>query len=119
MRQVPRLRSCGSLVGSTAATRCRSLRWWHLTIPQGKRIKVYEGAGCPDCRGTRYLGRSGIFETVPVDDAIKPLIIEQADSQRIKREAVKNGMRTLRQSALKKLAEGVTTFEEVVRVTTL
>lgn len=90
-----------------------------LTIPQGKRIKVYEGAGCPECRGTGYLGRSGIFEMLPVDDAIKPLIIEQADSQLIKREAVKNGMRTLRQSALKKLAEGVTTFEEVVRVTAL
>ncbi len=90
-----------------------------LTIPQGKRIKVYEGAGCAECRGTGYLGRSGIFEMLPIDDAIKPLIIENADAQRIKREAVKNGMRTLRQSALKKLAEGVTTFEEVVRVTAL
>ncbi len=90
-----------------------------LTIPQGKRIRVYEGAGCAECRGTGYLGRSGIFEMLPIDDAIKPLIIEGADAQRIKREAVKNGMRTLRQSALKKLAEGVTTFEEVVRVTAL
>jgi general secretion pathway protein E len=90
-----------------------------LTVPDGKRIKVHEGAGCPECRGTGYLGRSGIFELLAIDEAIKPLIIEGADAQRIKREAVKNGMRTLRQSALRKLAEGVTTFEEVVRVTAL
>ncbi len=90
-----------------------------LTVPAGKRIKVKEGAGCFECRSTGYLGRSGIFEILAVDDAIKPLIQEGADAGRIKREAVKNGMRSLRQSALRKLAEGLTTFEEVVRVTAL
>jgi general secretion pathway protein E len=88
-----------------------------LSVPAGKKVKVKEGEGCHECRSTGYLGRSGIFEILPVDDAIKPLVIEGADAPRIKREAVKNGMRTLRQSALRKLAEGVTTFEEVVRVT--
>jgi general secretion pathway protein E len=88
-----------------------------LAVPPGKRIKVREGEGCFECRGTGYLGRTGIFEILSMDEAIKSLVIKGADSPEIKREAVKNGMRTLRQSALRKLAEGVTTFEEVVRVT--
>jgi general secretion pathway protein E len=90
-----------------------------LSVPPGKRIKVKEGEGCFECRNTGYLGRTGIFEIMPLDDGIKNLITQGADAPEIKREAVKNGMRTLRQSALRKLAEGVTTFEEVVRVTGL
>jgi pilus retraction protein PilT len=90
-----------------------------LTVPAGRHVKVQEGQGCFECRGTGYLGRSGIFEILAVDDAIKELIVTGADAPTIKREAVKNGMRTLRQSALRKLAEGITTFEEVVRVTGL
>jgi general secretion pathway protein E len=88
-----------------------------LAVPPGKRIKVKEGAGCFECRSTGYIGRTGIFEILPVDDTIKNLVLQGADAPEIKREAVKNGMRTLRQSALRKLAEGSTTFEEVVRVT--
>ncbi|MDP9122822.1 MAG: Flp pilus assembly complex ATPase component TadA [Acidobacteriota bacterium] len=88
-----------------------------LAVPAGKRVKVKEGAGCFECRGTGYLGRAGIFEILPVDEAIKNLVVRGADAPEIKREAIKNGMRTLRQSALRKLAEGTTTFEEVVRVT--
>jgi general secretion pathway protein E len=90
-----------------------------LAVPPGKRVKVKEGEGCFECRGTGYIGRTGIFEMLPIDDAIKNLIVNGADSPEIKREAAKNGMRTLRQSALRKLAEGITTFEEVVRVTGL
>src|SRR5262249_20100510 len=90
-----------------------------LAVPDGKRVRVREGSGCFECRTTGYIGRSGIFEILPVDDAIKHLVVTGADAPEIKREAVKNGMRTLRQSALRKLAEGVTTFEEVVRVTGL
>jgi len=88
-----------------------------LSIPEGKKVKVREGEGCSECRGTGYIGRSGIFEIMPVDDAIKELVIQGADAPEVKRSAVSHGMRTLRQSALRKLAEGVTTFEEVVRVT--
>jgi general secretion pathway protein E len=90
-----------------------------LAVPPGKRVKVKEGEGCFECRNTGYLGRTGIFEIMPIDDALKNLVVEGRDAPEIKREAVKNGMRTLRQSALRKLAEGVTTFEEVVRVTGL
>jgi general secretion pathway protein E len=88
-----------------------------LSVPNGKRVKVQLGEGCFECRGTGYFGRTGIFEVLPITDLVKQLILEEADAPRIKREAVTHGMRTLRQSALRKLAEGITTYEEVVRVT--
>ncbi|MEM6793656.1 MAG: ATPase, T2SS/T4P/T4SS family, partial [Acidobacteriota bacterium] len=90
-----------------------------LSVPDGKRIKVWEGAGCFECRHTGYRGRSGIFEILQVDEKVKELINEQADTQLVKREAARLGMKTLRQAALRKLADGVTTYEEVVRVTAL
>jgi general secretion pathway protein E len=88
-----------------------------LSIPDGKRVRVKEGDGCFECRGTGYLGRTGIFEILPLDEKVQELVVSGADAPEIKREAVKRGMRTLRQSALRKLAEGITSFEEVVRVT--
>ena len=90
-----------------------------LSVPQGKRVRVREGNGCHECRGTGYLGRAGIFEILPVNRAIKDLIVSGADAPELKRRAVKEGMRTLRQSALRKLAEGITTLEEVLRVTAI
>jgi general secretion pathway protein E len=94
----------------------RALR---LQIPKGKRVRVAEGEGCVECRGTGFLGRTGIFEILPVDDAIKHLVVQGSDAPEIKREAVKNGMKTLRQSALRKLADGITAYDEVMRVTGL
>ena len=89
----------------------------NLQAPTGKRIIVKEGAGCIRCRNTGYYGRTGIFEILPIDNAIRDLIDRGEDFLKIKDMAIKRGMRTLRQSALRKLAEGVTSFEEVVRVT--
>jgi general secretion pathway protein E len=89
----------------------------NLQAPAGKRIIVKEGAGCIRCRNTGYFGRTGIFEILPIDNAIRDLIDHSEDFLKIKEMAIKRGMRTLRQSALRKLAEGITSFEEVVRVT--
>ena len=89
----------------------------NLQAPAGKRIIVKEGAGCIRCRNTGYFGRTGIFEILPVDNTIRDLIDRGEDFLKIKDMAIKRGMRTLRQSALRKLAEGITSFEEVVRVT--
>jgi general secretion pathway protein E len=89
----------------------------NLQAPEGKRIIVKEGAGCNRCRNTGYFGRTGIFEILPVDNAIRDLIDRREDFLKIKEVAIKRGMRSLRQSALRKLAEGTTSFEEVVRVT--
>ncbi|MCP4201592.1 MAG: type II/IV secretion system protein [bacterium] len=90
-----------------------------LAVPEGKRVQVRIGDGCAECRGTGHFGRTAIFEVLPVDDAIQALILEGADAARIKREAIKNGMRSLRQSALRKLSGGATSYQEVVRVTAL
>jgi general secretion pathway protein E len=89
----------------------------NLQAPAGKRIIVKEGAGCIRCRNTGYFGRTGIFEILPIDNPIRDLIDRSEDFLKIKEMAIKRGMRTLRQSALRKLAEGTTTFEEVIRVT--
>jgi len=89
----------------------------NLQAPAGKRIVVKEGAGCHRCRNTGYFGRTGIFEMLTIDSAMRDLIDRGEDFLTIKESAIKRGMRTLRQSALRRLAEGFTTFEEVVRVT--
>jgi len=89
----------------------------NLQAPAGKRIIVKEGAGCIRCRNTGYFGRTGIFELLNIDNTIRDLIDHSEDFLKIKETAMKRGMRTLRQSALRKLAEGTTSFEEVVRVT--
>jgi len=90
-----------------------------LTVPEDKTLKVKEGEGCLECRGTGFFGRTGIFEVLSVDEPIKELVMKNASAARVKQDAVGRGMRTLRQSALHKLANGITTFEEVLRVTGL
>ena len=83
-------------------------------IPNGK---LWRGKGCPYCLISGYSDRAAIFEIFSVDDVVREQTINRVGSTVIKQDAIKRGMRTLRQSALRKLAEGVTTFEEVVRVT--
>lgn len=77
----------------------------------------YEGAGCDRCNGTGYSGRTGVYEILPVSDRMEKMILAQETAGALKRVAVEEGMRTLRQAALEKLRQGVTTVEEVVRVT--
>lgn len=90
-----------------------------IQIPtDGERtLKVRQGEGCVRCRGTGLYGRSAIFEILKVTDAIRSLINERADSPEIMRAARADGTMTLRESAVQKLAAGVTSFDEVVRVT--
>ena len=90
-----------------------------LRIPggRGRRLKVKRGAGCVKCRYTGYLGRTGLFETMPITPRIQRLITDRATSQDIKREALNDGMLTLREYGIKKIARGLTTFEEVMSLT--
>jgi general secretion pathway protein E len=80
-------------------------------------ILVKYGEGCVHCRGTGYLGRTGIYEVMEVNEKIKPLITDKADVDAVKRAAVADGMVVLRESAVKKMLNGETTFDEVIRVT--
>ena len=85
---------------------------------EGKNLKVCYGAGCAKCRGTGFMGRSGVFEVMPVNERIRNLIDTKASVEEIRREALAEGMVTLRDYAIKKMALGETTYEEVLRVTT-
>jgi type IV pilus assembly protein PilB len=80
---------------------------------------VYKGIGegCKTCSGTGYKGRLAVFEVMELTDELKEFILSGASSLEIKREAIRQGMKTLRQSALQKLKQGVTSIEEVVRNT--
>jgi len=80
------------------------------------KIQVYRGAGCPACSNTGFRGRIAIYEVMIVGEEIKEFILNGASASEIKREAMRLGMKTLRQSAISKLAEGVTTIEEVLRI---
>ncbi len=75
------------------------------------------GTGCEKCKGKGYLGRSGIFELLVIDNEIRPMITDRTDSQSIKNHAISHGMKTLRQDGLQKVINGITTLEEVLRVT--
>jgi len=75
------------------------------------------GRGCEACAGTGYRGRSGIFELLPVTEGVKELILSRADSGAIREKAVGEGMRLLREDGWEKVRRGITTIEEVLRVT--
>ena len=81
------------------------------------KVVLYKGKGCDKCANTGYRGRIGIHEILEVTDPIRELIVEKAPATKIKEVARKMGMITLRESALRKMISGITTVEEVLRVT--
>jgi general secretion pathway protein E len=83
----------------------------HYTLKKGK--------GCTKCRGTGYLGRTGIFEVMPFDRSIRSFIASSQDSNTLalRKMAIKKGMKTLRQDAVRKMLQGITTYQEVARIT--
>ncbi|MFP4475298.1 MAG: type II secretion system ATPase GspE [Desulfatibacillaceae bacterium] len=78
---------------------------------------VYRGVGCQECLQTGYRGRVGIFEIMNMDRDIKTLLLTSADANQIKAQAVKNGMLSLRRDGVSKMLAGITSIEEVFRVT--
>src|SRR5271168_5128564 len=85
--------------------------------PTGDQIQTYKGAGCERCFGSGYKGRFGIFELMELKDDIRRLIMEKADAGKLTSAARGNGMRNLREDGWLKVSQGVTTAEEVLRVT--
>jgi len=83
----------------------------------GDPFMTYRGAGCSHCGGTSYKGRIALYEVMPLGDELREAILSGATALDLKRTAVQAGMKSLRQSGLSKVAEGVTTIEEVMRVT--
>jgi type II secretory ATPase GspE/PulE/Tfp pilus assembly ATPase PilB-like protein len=92
-----------------SAALCESLR-----VPQGSC--AWKPVGCNECRAG-YKGRKGIYEIMMVDDELRKMILEGASSARIREEAVKKGMKTLRQSGINNALAGLTSVEEVLTST--
>jgi len=82
-----------------------------------KTIRVYQGVGCNICHGTGYLGRIGIFEILELSQKIGGLITSRANADAIMAQAVAEGMSTMLDDGLRKVSQGATTLEEVLRVT--
>jgi type IV pilus assembly protein PilB len=88
-----------------------------LQIAEKGKVILYKGKGCENCANTGYRGRQGLYEVMEVTDAIRQLVLDRASAKEIKRQSVKQGMLTLRMCAVRKLLSGVTTVEEMLRVT--
>jgi type II secretory ATPase GspE/PulE/Tfp pilus assembly ATPase PilB-like protein len=85
-------------------------------FPQDSENKLYRGKGCDECGASGYLGRIGIFETLKMSEKTLSLVLESADSGTIERQAIVEGMITMKQDGYLKALQGVTTIEEVIRV---
>jgi general secretion pathway protein E len=88
-----------------------------IGAPVGPGIIFYRGAGCENCRHTGYRGRMAIYEICVVTEPLKRLIMQKVDGGELKQCAIREGMNTLRQDGWRRVVEGKTTIEEVVRVT--
>jgi len=88
-----------------------------MTVDALKSAKIRRGTGCLQCRQTGYAGRDGVFQVMPISEQLRGLIARQASSLALLEAARGEGMRTLREAAIEKVLEGVTTVSEMVRVT--
>ena len=86
---------------------------------EASRVKLYKGRGCPVCNSTGYKGRVGLYEVMDITDELREMILCGASSLELKNKALEQGMISLRQSGLRKIKDGLTTVEEVVRETVL
>jgi type II secretion system protein E len=92
------------------------LRTFGLEEKVDKDFVIYEGKGCEDCKHTKYKGRTAIYEFLVVNDKIRELILKRASASEIKHLAISCGMRTLKMEGWERVKMGVTTAEEVLRV---
>ena len=88
-----------------------------VNTPDGREIQTWRGAGCDECIGTGHTGRVGIFELMEMNEEIRRLIMRNEDASVLTEAARRNGMSNLREDGWEKIENGVTTVQEVVRVT--
>ncbi len=88
-----------------------------LTILKKGPVRLYRGTGCQKCRNTGYYGRVAVFEVLPYTESLVKLTGEKTNLEELRMKALQEGLVSLRENAVKKLLEGTTTFEEVLRVT--
>ena len=117
------LMSCAQRLVRRVCTNCREEfvpepeMFERLGLESGKGAVFFQGTGCDRCKGRGYLGRVAIIEALPVSESIRRLIIKRASASALKNQAINEGMKTLRVVGIEKAVEGITTLEEVWRVT--
>ena len=84
---------------------------------EAKATRCFKGKGCQTCNSSGYKGRIALYEIMPINDEVREMILEGASSNEIKKTMVKQGVKTLRMSGLTKVKEGITSLEEILRVT--
>jgi len=84
--------------------------------PPADEVQLWRGSGCSQCYQSGYLGRKSIYEILSVSRRVQRMIIDKADDDAIKEQAVSQGMRTLRMTAIDEVLAGRTTLEEIMRV---
>ena len=82
-----------------------------------KGTKFYRGKGCKFCRNTGYLGRTGVFELMVMNDRLREIALRRVPASEVRKVCIKMGMKTLREAGLEKAKKGITTLEEVLRIT--
>ncbi len=85
-------------------------------LKEAKTVKTFGPVGCPECLGSGYRGRVGLYELMEIDDDLRRMFLQEASADMLRMKAIENGMRTLRRDALDKVAAGVTSLEEIERV---
>jgi len=88
-----------------------------FTEEEAPSVKAYKGKGCSVCNGSGYKGRVALYEVMPLKEELKEMILEGASADELKKTSIRLGMKTLRASGLVKIKDGVTTIEEVLKIT--
>jgi general secretion pathway protein E len=119
----------GILAQRLVRTLCQSCKEAHVALPEiveqmglhrfssDREITLYKPKGCPQCAQTGYSGRISIMEMLPMTDPLRSLVMKHATASDLKTEAIREGMLTMYEDGLRKAVRGITTFEEVLRVT--
>lgn len=89
----------------------------YIPVGENREIRVYKGQGCKNCRNTGYAGRVGLFEILEISKEIRKLITERSDADVIAQQAIKEGMISMLDDGLLKVSKGITSIEEILRVT--
>jgi len=94
-----------------------NLREFGFSEQQAQTPQLLKGAGCKNCNGSGFKGRVALYEVMKFQEALKEMVLQGASTAELKTAAIKNGMKTLRMSGIEKILQGITTVEEVGRVT--
>jgi type IV pilus assembly protein PilB len=88
-----------------------------VTEAQVASMRVFRGAGCRNCNGTGYKGRIALYEVMPFTERLKEMVLQGCSTAELKEEMIRDGVSTLRMAGIEKIRTGVTTIDEILRVT--